>query len=192
MSENRQLVDYLKTRRSITASFLAEPGPSESQLAELFEIATRVPDHGKIVPWRLVVIAGAERAKAGEKLAELMLQRNPETPNELLDAERNRFLPAPLTIGVISTAKLHAKVPKIEQELSAGCVCFNLLHGANALGFAAHWVTRWFAFDVDAAKILGAKTDEYFAGFIHIGTPTVAPQERPRPAVEDVVQYWRG
>ncbi len=192
MSENRQLVEYLKTRRSITAPFLADPGPSEGQLAELFEIATRVPDHGKLAPWRLVVIAGDERANAGQKLAELLLRRNPEVSNELLDAERNRFLPAPLTIGVVSAAKLHAKVPKTEQELSAACVCFNLLHGANALGFAAHWVTRWYAFDEDAAAILGAQTGEYFAGFIHIGTPTVAPQERPRPAIGDVVQYWRG
>ncbi|MCZ4272794.1 nitroreductase [Maritalea porphyrae] len=192
MSKNVEMVEYLKSRRSVTLPFLAEPGPSELELAELLEIASRVPDHGKLAPWRLVVVAGDQRGMAGDRLAELAKQRDPEISEEMLDVERNRFLPAPLTIGVISAVQAHPKVPAIEQQLSAGCVCFNLVHGANALGFAAQWVTRWFAFDDEAAAIFGAKDNEFFAGFVHIGTPSVVPQERPRPDVAEVVEYWRG
>lgn len=192
MSKNQQMIDYLKTRRSVTLPFLSEPGPNDQELQTLLEIATRVPDHGKLAPWRLVVIAGEQRAAAGEKLAALAKQRDPEISEDLLDAERNRFLPAPLSIGVISSTQAHPKVPEIEQQLSAGCVCFNLVHGAYALGFAAQWVTRWYAFDNEAAAIFGAKEGEFFAGFVHIGTPTVVPQERPRPEIDAVVEYWRG
>jgi len=190
MSEQREIVDYLKSRRSVTAPFLAEPGPNADQLAELLEIATRVPDHGMVVPWRLVIIAGDERAKAGEKLAQIAKSNDPSISEEMIEMERNRFLPAPMTIGVISTASIHPKVPELEQLLSAGCVCMNLVHGANALGFAAHWVTRWFAFDKAATKMLGAKDNEQFVGFVHIGTSTITPQERARPAIADVVEYW--
>jgi len=192
MSKNIEMADYLKSRRSVTLPFLAEPGPNKAELAELLEIATRVPDHGKLAPWRLVVISGEQRAAAGEKLAGLVKQRDPGVSKDLLDAERNRFLPAPLTIGVVSSAQAHPKVPAIEQQLSAGCVCFNLVHGAHALGYAAQWVTRWYAFDPEAAALFGAKRDEFFAGFVHIGMPTASPQERPRPNVNDVVEYWVG
>jgi len=192
MSKNIELVEYLKSRRSVTLPFLAEPGPNEAELSDLLEIGTRVPDHGKLSPWRLVVIAGEQRAAAGEKLADLAKSRDLEISDEMLEIERNRFLPAPLTIGVISSVQAHPKVPEIEQQLSAACVCFNLVHGAHALGFAAQWVTRWYAFDQEAAAIFGAKPGEFFAGFVHIGTPTVSPLDRPRPDLNDVVEYWQG
>lgn len=192
MSKNTAMVEYLKTRRSVTLPFLTEPGPDASEISELLEIGTRVPDHGKLTPWRLVVIEGDYRAIAGERLAALAKNRDPAIAADLLDAERNRFLPAPITIGVISSVQAHPKVPTIEQQLSAGCVCFNLVHGAHALGYGAQWVTRWYAFDSEAAAIFGAKEGELFAGFVHIGTPSVVPQERPRPNLNDVVEYWRG
>lgn len=192
MNRKKAMIAYLKSRRSVTLPFLEEPGPGTAELSELLEIATRVPDHGKLTPWRLVVIAGDQRAIAGDKLAALTKLRDPQVSDEMLDVERNRFLPAPLTIGVISAAQIHAKVPVIEQQLSAACVCFNLVHGAHALGFAAQWVTRWFAFDQEAAAIFGAKPGEFFAGFVHIGTPTIVPPERERPNVNDVVEYWQG
>ena len=185
-----ELRDYLLTRRSVGIAFLGEPGPTPDELEQILRIGTRVPDHGKITPWRLVIIEGEDRAKAGEKLARIMEQANPKLDASSLEAERKRFLPAPLTIGVISSPQPHPKVPQLEQLLSAGNVAFNLLHAAQALGFAASWVTRWYAFDAEAAAMLGARKDEQFVGFIHIGTPTATIEDRPRPDLESIVTRW--
>jgi nitroreductase len=171
MTANAALRDYLKTRRTVTAPFLAEPGPDANVLAELLTIACRVPDHGKLAPWRFVIFQGDARQKAGERLFDIAQRKWPERTEEQLDAERRHFLPAPLTVGVISTAAPHVKIPEFEQLLAAGNVAFNLCHAANALGFGAHWVTRWFAYDEEAAAMLGAKEGERFVGFVHIGTP---------------------
>ena len=185
-----ELRDYLLTRRSVGIAFLGEPGPTPDELEQILRIGTRVPDHGKITPWRLIIIEGEDRAKAGEKLARIMEQANPKLDASSLEAERKRFLPAPLTIGVISSPQPHPKVPQLEQLLSAGNVAFNLLHAAHALGFAASWVTRWYAFDAEAAAMLGARKDEQFVGFIHIGTPTASIEDRPRPDLESIVTRW--
>jgi nitroreductase len=171
-------------------AFLREPGPTPSELDQILTIGTRVPDHGKITPWRLVVIEGDARQRAGERLAEIAGRNNPGLDAASLDIERQRFLPAPLTIGVISSPQEHPKVPEFEQLLSAGNVAFNLLHAAHALGFAASWVTRWYAFDAEAAAMLGARDGERFVGFVHIGTPTAVIDDRPRPALGDVVSRW--
>lgn len=187
MPANRQFVDYLLTRRSVGMAFLSEPGPDEGQLETLLTIGMRVPDHGKLTPWRLIVIAGEARAKAGEKLAEIAARRHPEYDEAALEVERKRFLPAPLTIGVISTARHHPKIPELEQLLSAGNVAFNLVHGAHALGFAATWTSRWYAFDPEAGEMLGARYGEQFIGFVSIGTPTATIEDRPRPVAGDVV-----
>lgn len=190
MPANAALRDYLLTRRSVGIAFLKEPGPDTAELEQILTIGTRVPDHGKITPWRLVVIAGEARRQAGERLAEIAARNNPDLDEAGLEIERQRFLPAPLTIGVISAPKEHPKVPEFEQLLSAGNVAFNLVHAAHALGFAASWVTRWYTFDAEAAKMLGARDGERFVGFVHIGTPTAAIEDRPRPALADVVRYW--
>jgi nitroreductase len=157
MPANLALRDYLLTRRSVGMAFLSEPGPTPDELETLFTIATRVPDHGKITPWRLVVIEGDARARAGEELAEIIAARSPGIDEASLDIERQRFLPAPLTVIVISSPQEHPKVPPLEQLLSAGNVAFNLLHASFALGYAASWVTRWYAFDDEAAAMLGAR-----------------------------------
>lgn len=190
MPANPVLRDYLLTRRSVGMAFLKEPGPSANELEQILTIGTRVPDHGKITPWRLVVIAGEARAQAGEKLAEIFARNNPGIDAASIGIERQRFLPAPLTIGVISSPKPHPKVPEFEQLLSAGNVAFNLLHAAFAMGFAASWVTRWYSFDAEAAGMLGAGEGERFVGFVHIGTPTAAIEDRPRPALADIVSHW--
>ncbi len=192
MSRIPELLDYLKTRRSVTLPFLAEPGPNPAELDEMLTIATRVPDHGKLAPWRLVTYSGDDRAIAGARLAEIAKRRNPDIEAVALEAEQQRFLPAPLTVGVISTASPHPKIPEFEQVLSAGCVAFNLVHAAFALGFAAHWVTRWYAYDEEAALMLGAKPGEKFVGFVHIGTPQTTLEDRDRPALADVVSKWQG
>jgi nitroreductase len=187
MAANPQFVDYLLTRRSVGMAFLSEPGPDAGQLETLLTIGMRVPDHGKLTPWRLVVIEGEARAKAGERLAEIAARRHPEYDEASLDVERRRFLPAPVTIGVISTARHHPKIPELEQLLSAGNVAFNLLHAAHALGFAATWTSRWYSFDAEAAEMLGARYGEQFVGFVSVGTPTAVIEDRPRPAIGDIV-----
>ena len=186
------LRDYLLTRRSVGIAFLKEPGPDAAELEQILTIGTRVPDHGKITPWRLVVIAGDDRAKAGAALAEIAARNTPGIDEASLDIERQRFLPAPLTIGVISSPQPHPKVPEFEQLLSAGNVAFNLVHAAFALGFAASWVTRWYAFDPAAAAMLGAREGERFVGFIHIGTATAVIEDRPRPDLGSIVTNWNG
>jgi nitroreductase len=190
MPVNETLRDYLLTRRSVGIAFLAEPGPDAKELETLLTIATRVPDHGKIAPWRLVLISGDARRAAGERLAGIAARNDPGLDEASLDVERHRFLPAPLTIVVISAPQPHPKVPEVEQLLSAGNVAFNLLHGAHALGFAASWTTRWYAFDRQAAAVLGARPGETIVGFIHIGTPKAVMEDRPRPTLDQVVSHW--
>lgn len=190
MPANTALLDHLLTRRSVGIAFLKEPGPDAGELEQLLTIATRVPDHGKITPWRLVVIEGEARLKAGRHLAEIHARQNPQADEASLDIERQRFLPAPLTVMVISSPKAHPKVPEFEQLLSAGNVAFNLVHAAHALGFAASWVTRWYAFDPEASAMLGVGEGERIVGFVHIGTPTATIEDRPRPALADIVSRW--
>jgi nitroreductase len=192
MPVNTALRDHLLTRRSVGQAFLREPGPDAEQLRQILTIGTRVPDHGKLAPWRLIVIAGDERAKAGERLAEIAKAKNPQIEEVALENERRQFLPAPITIGVLSKAAPHPKIPEFEQLISAGNVAFNLEHAAFALGFAATWVTRWYAYDETASQMLGAREGERFVGFISIGTPAAVIEDRPRPALEEVVSYWRG
>lgn len=192
MPANTALLDYLKTRRSVGIGFLKDPGPTPDELQQMLSIATRVPDHGKLTPWRLVIIEGDDRIKAGEKLAEIARHNNPALDEASLANERRQFLPAPLTIGVIFSPKPMPKAPELEQLLSAGNVCLNLMHAAFAMGYAASWVTRWFAFDTAAQAMLGAKAGERFVGFVHIGTPTTVIEDRDRPDLDRVVSRWQG
>ncbi|MGV3575555.1 MAG: nitroreductase family protein [Devosia sp.] len=190
MPVNPSLRDHLLTRRSVGQAFLAEPAPTGDDLQTLLTIATRVPDHGKLAPWRLVLFSGDARAAVGEKLAQIAKRKRPELDEAGLEIERRQFLPAPLVIGVISTARPHVKIPEFEQLLSAGNVAFNLVHGAYALGYAATWITRWYTFDTEAAAMLGAKVGERFVGFVHIGTPTTTIEDRPRPDLAEIVTEW--
>jgi nitroreductase len=192
MTSNPALRDYLLIRRSVGIAFLQEPGPDAAELADLLTIGTRVPDHGKLTPWRLIVIAGDARAAIGERLAAIQRRRNPGLDEQSLDNERRQFLPAPLTIGVLSSPKPSEKIPQFEQLLSAANVAFNLEHGAFALGYAATWVTRWFAYDDEAAAMIGAQPGERFVGFVHIGSPKAVIEDRPRPPLESVVTQWAG
>ncbi|MBL8599048.1 MAG: nitroreductase [Devosia sp.] len=186
------LRDYLKTRRSIGIGFLKDPGPAAAELDEILTIGTRVPDHGKFVPWRLIVIEGDARVAAGEKLAAIQQARRPDIDEASLEVERRQFLPAPVTIGVLLSPKPNPKAPEMEQLLSAGNVCFNLSHAAFALGFAASWTSKWYAFDTEAQAMLGARGGERFVGFIHIGTPTTVMEDRDRPDLARIVTRWQG
>jgi nitroreductase len=192
MPINVALRDYLKTRRSVGIGFLKDPGPSPEELSEILTMGTRVPDHGKFVPWRLILIEGDDRVRAGEKLAEIAKRKRPELDEAGMDMERRQFLPAPLTIGVLLSPKPNPKAPEMEQLLSAGNVCFNLSHAAFAMGFGASWTNRWYGFDVEAQTMLGARGGERFVGFVHIGTPTAPIEDRDRPSLDEVVTRWQG
>lgn len=183
-------LELLKTRKSVSAAFLGLPGPSDAELEEILTIATRVPDHGKLTPWRFVVFAGDARVKASAALADLFARKNPDADAKVIDEERRRLARAPLVIAVVCKPVPHPKVPEWEQILSAGNAAFNIVLAAHALGYAAQWTTGWIATDPDAGAILGLLPAERFVAFVHIGTPNVPAGDRPRPALADAVSYW--
>jgi nitroreductase len=184
-------LDLLRTRKSVSSSFLTAPGPDAAQLAEILTIASRVPDHGKLAPWRFIVFEGGAREQAGDALAALFREKNPEADDKKVEEERKRLAQAPLVVAVVSRAAPHVKIPEFEQLLAAGNAAMNLVLAAHALGFAAQWVTGWIAYDADAGRVLGLQPGERFVGFIHIGTSTVPYQDRPRPNLADVVTHWQ-
>ena len=185
------LRDYLSTRRSIPAFQMMEPGPGKSEIEEMLKLASRVPDHGKLAPWRFIVFRGEERARISAELAKMALAAKPDLSAEMIAVENSRLTRAPVVIAVVSTAAPHFKIPEWEQIMSAGAVCLNLLMAANALGYSSNWLTEWFAFDEKAYPLLGVKPGEKIAGFIHIGSPQVPPTERPRPELAEIVT-WAG
>ena len=184
-------LEFLKTRKSISAPFLTEPGPDESQLAEILTVASRVPDHGKLTPWRFVLFRGERRQQASAALAALFAAKNPGAAEPQLAEERIRLARAPLVIAVVSKAAPHPKIPELEQLLSAGNAAMNVVLAAHALGFAAQWTTGWIAYDADAGALLGLAPGERFVGFVHIGTPNAPPTDRPRPALADIASDWQ-
>ena len=186
------LLNLLDSRRSTPSRQLVEPGPSPQQLERLLTAAIRVPDHGKLVPWRLLTIVGETRVALGEKLAQIHARIEPDIAPALLTKDRERFTFAPLIVAVIARIdERHPKIPAQEQLLSSGCVAYNLLLGAQALGFGAQWLTGWAAYDADAAALFGLATHERIVAFVHIGTPRETAPERLRPALRDVVGELR-
>lgn len=171
--ESADTLALLARRRSTKVVHFAEPGPSSADIDQLIRLAARVPDHGKLGPWRFVVIEGDGRARAGEALASA-------TDESSKAAARETFLRAPACVMVVSTAAPHAKIPEWEQELSAGAVCFALELAAHALGYGSCWLTGWPCYDAKARKALGVSDSEKIAGFIYLGTPTETPTERVR------------
>jgi nitroreductase len=180
-------IELLKLRRSVKPREMTAPGPSPAELETILTIGARVPDHGKLAPWRFIVFEGDARIRAGEVIAKVFAKKNPAAPAADLEMEKRRLTDAPLVIGVVSFTRLHPKVPPWEQELSAGASAMNIVTAATALGYGACWLTGWFAFDRDVLDGLGLKADEKLAGFIHIGTPTKPNEDRPRPALSDIV-----
>jgi nitroreductase len=180
-------IDLLKTRRSVKPREMAGPGPSPSELETILTIGARVPDHGKLAPWRFIVFEDEARERAGEVIARVFVRKNPGAPAADIEVERKRLTDAPLVIGIVSFTKPHPKVPAWEQELSAGASAMNIVTAATALGYGACWLTGWFAFDRDVLEGLGLKPDEKLAGFVHIGRPTKPSEDRPRPALSEIV-----
>jgi nitroreductase len=180
-------IELLKSRRSVKPREMTGPGPSATELETILTVGARVPDHGKLAPWRFIVFEGDARVRAGEAIAAVFARKNPQAAAGEVDVERRRLTDAPLVIAVVSLTKPHPKVPAIEQELSAGASAMNIVTAATALGYAACWLTGWFAYDRDVLDRLGLQAHERCAGFIHIGTATRPTEDRPRPALSEIV-----
>jgi nitroreductase len=183
-------LDLLKTRRSVSPHELAGPAPTAIELETLLTIAARVPDHGKLAPWRFIVFAGAARLAAGKAIAAVFAAKHPDATPEQIEQERTRLARAPLVVAVVSRAAPHVKIPEWEQVLSAGATAMNLVVAANALGFATAWVTEWCAYDRDVLAALGLAAHEKIVGFVHIGRIAHTPEDRRRPALAEVVTYF--
>ncbi len=181
-----EVLTFLARRRSASAVSLSEPAPSAEDIDSLLRLATRVPDHGKLSPWRFVLFQGPEKTRFADRLEALAQARGDATAAAKLAKLR---IP-PLAIAVISTPKA-ASIPQWEQELSAGAVCTTLLYAALAMGFGANWITDWYAYDAEAGALLGLTPGEKVAGFLLMGTPREAPLERERPNVAPLVSHWR-
>lgn len=167
----------LATRRSAPAQALVAPGPSDSQLNAILQLGARTPDHGKLFPWRFVVLGPVTRAEIAEKLSALAEARDKPAKDQAVLA---KLTAAPVTILVVSAPVPDAK-PIWEQQLSAGAVCMNLEHAAGGFGFSSSWITDWYSYDPEAVALFGLTEGETVAGFIHIGTLDEPALERPRP-----------
>jgi nitroreductase len=186
------ILDFLRARHSTPAMQLGEPGPDPAQLRQLLEAAIRVPDHGKLAPWRLIVLQGPDKPVYGQRLAELHARVDPQTPAPKLEKDRQRFNAAPVVLAVVARIEEdHPKIPAQEQLLSAGCVAYNLLLGAQSLGFGAQWLTGWSAYDRQAAALLGLRERERLIAYIHIGSVQGTSPERERPLLDEVVSTWK-
>jgi len=179
----------LRTRRSTGARLLGEPGPHRAQIEDMLTIAARVPDHGKLAPWRFVVISGEARARLGESAAAIVKADNPDSDAAQIEKARGLLQRAPLVIAVVSRARPHPKIPEWEQVLSAGAACQNLILAATAMGFRANWITEWIAFDRRFLEELGLTADERIAGFVHVGSSDAPRSPRARPDLADIVTW---
>ncbi|WEN16351.1 nitroreductase [Rhodanobacter sp. AS-Z3] len=180
----------LQQRHSVPSRQLGAPAPDETTLHALLEAAIRVPDHGKLVPFRLIRLEGEAKLEFGDRVAAISQQNNAGLSDAKLEKDRLRYTFAPLVIAVIVRLDSTSKVPEIEQKLCAGNVAHNILLGAHALGYGAQWLTGWAAYDRDVAKLLGLSADEHVIGFMHLGTPQIEVPDRDRPALADLLSTW--
>ncbi len=179
-------LDLLLRRRSVLARNLGEPGPSDAELEQILRAAARVPDHGKLAPWRFILIRGETRSRLGQVLVDATRRADPAATAHHLEIERDRFLRAPLVVSVVSCVR-PGKIQEWEQVLSSGAVCQNMLNAVHASGYHGQWLTEWYAYDALCTQALGLAEGERVAGFIYIGTGKTAPDERPRPDLGDII-----
>ena len=182
-----EALELLKTRRSVKPMELMGPGPTASEIDTLLRIASRVPDHGKLAPWRFILFEGDARVAAGEAIASAFRSDRSDATPEQIEFERKRLARAPLVIAVVSRAGPHVKIPEWEQQLSAGAAAMSLVIATHAMGYAASWITEWYAYDRRVLDALGVGANERIAGFVHIGRPAKPPEDRDRPKLEAIV-----
>jgi nitroreductase len=184
-------LELLKTRRSVKPAEMQGPPLSAEEVDTLLTIASRVPDHGKLVPWRFILFDGEARLAAGERIAQVFRTNHPEATADQVAFERMRLARAPLVVAVVSRAGAHVKIPEWEQVLSAGAAAMNLVVAAHAMGLAANWITEWYSYDRKVLDALGLAPSERIAGFVHIGRPAQPPVDRPRPPLSEIVTRYR-
>ena len=186
------VLGLLLSRRSGSAKSMTGPGPNAAELDTIVQAATRVPDHGKLAPWRFLVFEGEAQAGMGQILAQCLREDDPNVSEERLRAEHERFCRAPVVIGVVSRVREAIPIPEWEQILSAGACCQTLVLAAHALGFVANWITEWCAYHPHVRERIGLKPGERIAGFIYIGKPAAPLEERARPDVASLVTRFQG
>ena len=183
-------LDLLGRRRSVAPLAMTGPGPDAHQIEALLTLSARVPDHGKLAPWRFVLFEGEARAKAGEIIANVFQADQPDADAARIEIERTRLTRAPLVVAIVSRAAPHVKIPEWEQVLSAGAVCMNMIIAAKAMGFAATWLTEWYSYDRRVLDKLGIAETEKIAGFMHIGRSDAVPEDRVRPVMADITSRF--
>ena len=176
----------MENRRSVPAKVMTGPGPNRDEIDTILHIAARVPDHGKIAPWRFIEFSEAAKIRLGQEILARALEINPDLNGEQCSMESTRFSRSVVVIALVSAPKNHPKVPEWEQLLSAGAVGMNMLIAANALGYDAQWLTEWYAYDVKLAPNFGLNEGERIAGFFHFGTKTMPKTERERPVLSQI------
>lgn len=191
MPKSPETIDLLLTRRSAKALTMVEPGPDEEELQTILRAGARVPDHGKLAPWRFVLFKGEARRQFGEVLGRVYAKVEPRATGEQIEFEAGRLARAPVVVAVVSRVTPGIKIPEWEQLLSAGAVCQNMLIAATALGFGAQWLTEWYAFDADVNRELGLGKNEKVAGYLYFGSESVAKDERPRPELSEITTEWQ-
>ncbi len=184
------LLDQLRQRHSVSSRQLGEPAPDAAQLRQMLATAIHVPDHGRLAPWRFIELREAGRQRLGATLAEIHAREHADASPVALDKERSRFAFAPLVIVVVGRITPGHKVPVVEQQLSAGCVCLQLLLAAQALGFGAQWLTGWAAYHPAIHAELGLDDNEQIIGFVHVGTASGEPASRERPDAGALLSRW--
>jgi len=187
---SKETLTLLGRRRSTAADFLGPPGPDAGTIANLLEIAARVPDHRRVAPFRFIVFEGEARDRFGEILETVFKNDEPGAGERKVAYERNRFMRAPVVIAVISKVNREHRTPEWEQVLAAGAACQNLLIASSAHGFAAQWLTEWYAYDSAVAGALHLTDNERVAGFVYIGTAREEPKERGRPDMASIVSAY--
>jgi nitroreductase len=175
------IIDFLLTRNSAPIPDLKEPAPSDAEIATMIAAASRVPDHGRLEPWRFIVYRGEARVEIGRKLAALAEQREGPLPEGRRNQELARFSRAPLVIGVVSSPKESPKIPQWEMFISGGMAAMNLIIAANALGYGTNMISNWYSDVPEGRALLGLAPQERVVGFVHIGTAQAPVPERPRP-----------
>jgi len=184
-------LSLLSTRRSGKPRDLVAPGPNDAQLRQILEIAARTPDHGKLSPWRFVIVPADKRAALAETITAAYRAERPQAARLEIEALEQFATQAPALVVVLSSPKVESHIPLWEQQLSAGAACMNLLHAAHALGFAGGWLTGWAAYSDAVRDAFGAEPEQ-IAGYIFLGTPAKQLEERPRPDLQKIISTWQG
>ncbi len=190
---SKTFINFLLKRRSVTAKTMLPSTVNRIDLNNIISVGTRVPDHGALAPWKIIILQGKTREEFGKHhLGKRFKILNPNASYETINYEENRFLRAGVVICVISSPVKHDKIPLWEMQLSSAAVCHNILISAQSLGYAAQWLTEWYAYDEEILAALGGNVkNDKISGFIYIGGKNLEPKERIRPEKNKIVQYWK-